>query len=202
MRAKAIAITTIGRIIDLCYRVYQSYKAKSLKYNRLYGSNDSIIQYPYTVAGAENIYIGNRVSIGPGSTILTTDAKVIIKSHVLSGPNLTIVTGDHKYEVGKTIDSILPEEKEKYFDQDVIIEEDVWIGANVTILKGVTVGQSSIIAAGALVVRDVPAYSIVGGVPAKVLKMKWGENDIAFHQSYLRELLKQEQELNNQCENK
>ena len=67
----------------------------------------------------------------------------------------------------------------------MIIEEDVWFGANVTILKGVTIGRSSIIAAGAVVTKDVPPYSIVGGVPAKVIKMKWSENDISIHEQFI-----------------
>ena len=54
-----------------------------------------------------------------------------------------------------------------------------------TILKGVTVGRSSIIAAGSLVVKDVPPYSVVGGVPAKVIKMKWREDEIAVHESFM-----------------
>lgn len=75
--------------------------------------------------------------------------------------------------------------KEDYYDKDVIIEEDVWIGANVTILKGVTIGKLSIIAAGALVIKDVPPYSIVGGVPAKFLKKKWDKEEEEMHKSFL-----------------
>ena len=116
--------------------------------------------------------MAENVSIGPGATIYTTGAKLIIKQLVITGPNLTIITGDHKYIAGRWLDSVSAEEKEDYYDQDVIIEEDVWVGANVTILKGVTIGKSSIIAAGALVIKDVPPYSIVGGVPAKVIKMR------------------------------
>lgn len=67
----------------------------------------------------------------------------------------------------------------------MIIEEDVWIGANVTILKGVTIGKSSIIAAGALVIKDVPPYSIVGGVPAKFIKKKWDKEEEEKHKSFL-----------------
>lgn len=118
------------------------------------------------------------VSIGPGATIYAAGAKLIIKKHVITGPNLTVITGDHKYIPGRWIDTVKANEKEDFYDQDVTIEEDVWIGANVTILKGVTVGRSSIIAAGSLVIKDVPPYSIVGGVPAKVIKMKWEQNDI------------------------
>lgn len=54
-------------------------------------------------------------------------------------------------------------------DISVIIEDDVWIGANVTILKGVHIYTGAVIAAGAVVVNDVPKYSIVGGIPAKII---------------------------------
>lgn len=129
--------------------------------------------------------MAENVDIGPGATIYTTGAKIIIKQHVMSGPNLTIITGDHKYILGRWFDSVKGEEKESCYDQDVIIEEDVWIGCNVTILKGVTIGRSSIIAAGSLVVKDVPSYSIVGGVPAKVIKMKWTEDEIKLHEKFI-----------------
>ena len=130
--------------------------------------------------------MAENVNIGPGATIYTTGAKLIIKQHVISGPNLTIITGDHKYIAGRWLDSVKGEEKESCYDQDVVIEEDVWIGANVTILKGVTIGKSSIIAAGALVIYDVPPYSIVGGVPAKFLKKKWDKEEEEKHKSFLR----------------
>ena len=61
----------------------------------------------------------------------------------------------------------------------------MWIGSNVTLLSGVTVGRGSIIAAGAVVNKDVPPYSIVGGVPAKVIKFKWTVDQIIEHESKL-----------------
>ncbi len=103
---------------------------------------------------------------------------------------MTIITGDHKYLPERWLDSIKDNKKEYIYDQDVIIEEDVWIGANVTILKGVTIGRSSIIAAGSLVIKDVPPYSIVGGVPAKVIKMKWEEKEIEKHEAFIKANLK------------
>ena len=57
----------------------------------------------------------------------------------------------------------------------VVIEDDVWIGANVTILKGVTIGHGSVIAAGAVVTQSFPPYSIIGGVPARLLKQRFTE---------------------------
>ena len=85
----------------------------------------------------ENIIADEPMSIGPNSTIYTTRAKLIIKSHFIAGPNLTIITGDHHYMVGKFIDQVKDEDKLPENDQDIVIEEDVWCGANVTIMKGV-----------------------------------------------------------------
>ena len=72
-------------------------------------------------------------------------------------------------------------------DQDlpVVIEDDVWTGANVTILKGVTIGRGSVIAAGAVVTKSFPPYSIIGGVPAKLIKMRFTPEQIAEHERVL-----------------
>ena len=165
----------IGLLISYLRKFFLFYKSKEI--NGILGGGRRRIAYPYIIEGVHNIIMDEPVSIGPGSTIYTTGAKLIIKKHVITGPNLTIITGDHKYIAGRWLDSVRANEKEPYFDQDVIIEEDVWIGANVTILKGVTIGRSSIVAAGSLVVKDVPPYSIVGGVPAKMLKKKFSERE-------------------------
>lgn len=112
-------------------------------------------------------------------------AKLKIKKHFVSGPGLTIITGDHHYIVGRYLDELRECDKIPENDKDVIIEEDVWCGANVTILKGVTIGRSSIIAAGSVVTKDIPAYSIAGGIPAKVIKKKWNDNEISMHEMFL-----------------
>lgn len=69
-------------------------------------------------------------------------------------------------------------EKWNHFKSPPIIGNDVWIGGQVTILQDVKVGNGAIIAAGAVVTKDVPDYSIVAGVPAKVIKMRFSEEDI------------------------
>jgi acetyltransferase-like isoleucine patch superfamily enzyme len=100
------------------------------------------------------------------------------------GPQVGIIAGDHNTSViGAYMYDI--HEKRAEDDQPVIIEEDVWIGFRATLLKGVTVGQGSIVAAGALVTCDVPCYAIVGGVPAKVIKMRWNEAEIREHEHKL-----------------
>lgn len=95
-------------------------------------------------------------------------------------------------------------EEHQFVDKEqkilVKIENDVWIGANVVILEGVTIGNGAIVAAGAVVSKDVPPYAIVGGVPAKViryrfgkeeikwlLELKWWEKDVAWIMQYAEE---------------
>ncbi|MBS6711885.1 MAG: acyltransferase [Ruminococcus sp.] len=100
-----------------------------------------------------------------------TKAPIRIKDHVIFGPNVTMITGDHRTDIHtKPMSLVKEDEKLEENDQDIVIEDDVWIGANTTILKGVHIHKGSIIAAGAVVVGDVPEYTIVAGVPAKKIK--------------------------------
>jgi virginiamycin A acetyltransferase len=71
------------------------------------------------------------------------------------------------------------DEKDTYSKGPINIGNDVWVGANATILSGVTVGDGAVIAAGSLVAKDVPSYSIVGGVPAKVIKYRFSQGVIS-----------------------
>ena len=123
------------------------------------------------VAGAENISMGHDVHLGPGATLFTTRAKIIMGDWVMAGPNLTVITGDHRMDIlDRPMMSIGDEDKLPENDQDVVIGNDVWIGSGVTILKGVRVADHCVIAAGAVVTKDVgPAFSIWGGVPARCI---------------------------------
>ena len=92
---------------------------------------------------------------------------------------------DRKREWKKlTVCADLALAKEKFvdgvnvYDQPVVIEDGVWCGANVTILKGVTIGRGSVVAAGAVVTKSFPPYSIIGGIPAKLIKMRFTEEEI------------------------
>ena len=184
-KLKTIVLKIICMFFDILTRVIAS--SKTYTTNQMLGGGKRIISYPHIVRGIENITMHEPSSIGPGATIYTTGAHLIIKQHFISGPNLTIITGDHKYIPGRWLDSITSEEKDEDNDKDVIIEEDVWCGANVVILKGVTIGRSSIIAAGSVVTKSVPPYSIVAGVPAKVIRRKWNEEDIEKHEQFLND---------------
>ena len=134
--------------------------------------------------GLWNLSVGDCTSIPKGSVFYCTEAPLTIGKKVIFGPHPTIITGDHQIDViGKYIvdsNDKLPEN-----DAPVVIEDDVWTGANVTILKGVTIGHGSVIAAGAVVTKSCPPYSIIGGVPAKVLKMRFTPEEIEQHERRL-----------------
>lgn len=142
------------------------------------------------IKGLYNLSIGDFTSIPKGSTIYCTDAPCVIGQKVLFGPHPTIITGDHRIDVlGKYIMDVTVEEKfvegVNLYDQPVIIEDDVWCGANVTILKGVTIGRGSVVAAGTVVTKSFPPYSVIGGVPAKLLKMRFSVSEIEEHERKL-----------------
>lgn len=134
--------------------------------------------------GLENLSIGDGTSLPKGSTIYCTGAPCTIGNKVLFGPKPTIITGDHRIDIiGKHIIDIGDNEKLPENDQPVTIGDGCWIGANVTILKGVTIGKGSVIAAGAVVTKSCDPYSIIGGVPAKLIKMRFSPEEQKRHEA-------------------
>ena len=140
---------------------------------------------PYNFGNKGNIFIYDNVGIGPNSFISATNAKFIIKGNCAIAENFTVHTGNHAKIIGRFVTDINEANKPQGYDQDVIVEEDVWIGCNVTLLSGIVVGRGSVIAAGAVVINDVPPYSIVGGVPAKVIKFRWTIEETLEHERQL-----------------
>lgn len=138
------------------------------------------------IKGLNNLSVGDGTSIPKGSTFYCTRAELKIGKKVIFGPHPTIITGDHRIDIiGKYITDVTDEEKLPENDAPVIIEDDVWCGANVTILKGVTIGRGSVVAAGSVVTKSCEPYSIIGGVPAKFIKMRFAEEEIAEHETIL-----------------
>lgn len=131
------------------------------------------------------MYIHDNVGIGPHAHLSTPNAKIIFKGDSAVAKHLTIHTGNHARLLGLFVSDITDENKPQGYDHDVIIEKDVWIGSNVTILEGVAVGRGSTIAGGAVVNKDVPPYCVVGGVPAKPIKFNLTIDETLKHESML-----------------
>lgn len=137
--------------------------------------------YKLQICG-NKLKIGKDVYIGPNATILCTFNNVEIADHVVIGPNLTIVENNHIFNVvGRYIkDSGLTKKG------GVKIETDCWIGANVTILAGVTISRGCVIGACSCVTRSLPPYSIAVGTPARVIKRRFTDIEITEHERRLQ----------------
>lgn len=169
----------IGRLYNKIYIPIYKKRMGECGNNVFFSPIDSTIFY-------ENLYVGNDVYIGYHADFVSSRSKIIIRNHVVFGPHVSIRGGDHRVDiVGRFIDEIKDCDKIPENDKDVVFEGDNWIGMNVTILKGVTIGKGSIVAAGAVVTKSTPPYSIVGGIPAKVLKMRFSDNEILLHEKML-----------------
>jgi acetyltransferase-like isoleucine patch superfamily enzyme len=132
----------------------------------------------------ETIEVGDYVSIGSGAKFIASESGIVIRNKVLFGPNVSIRGGNHNTSViGRFIYDV--QEKRPGDDEVVVIEDDVWVGTNVVILKGVRVGRGSIVAAGAVVNKSVPPYSIVAGVPARVIKKRFDVETVIAHEELL-----------------
>lgn len=184
----------VGKMKKLIYKLINKMK---VFYNNLWADTEKSmlescgenveISKNSDLSPLENISVGNNVYMGPNTRIMTLLAKVKIGNDVMFGPGVTMITGNHRTDViGRTMKSITNDEKLEENDQDIVVEDDVWIGANATILKGVTIGKGSVIAAGSLVTKSTPPYSISGGVPAKVLKMRFAPEEIVEHEKLLK----------------
>ena len=134
----------------------------------------------------KTIEIGNKVYIGPGAMFLAAHSSIKIGNNVIFGPNVSIVGGNHStHIIGKFMSDYKLTDKRVTDDLPVIIEEDVWVGTGAIILNGVHIGRGAIVAAGALLTKNVPPYAVVGGVPAKVIKFRWDVVDIIKHEILL-----------------
>lgn len=114
------------------------------------------------ISFSSNVEIGNNSSIGDCAHI---QGSISIGNNVMIAPHCAFIATDHN--ITKTT---VPMDKQGEYGDSIIIEDDVWIGYGVIVLKGVHIGKGSVCAAGAVITKDVPNYTIVGGVPAKLIK--------------------------------
>ena len=177
----------VFKIVNLIKRAYIKFIYMPIKRMQL-GKHGKRVSIGMGARGTwNNVYTGDYVAIGERCLLLSTRAKVVIGDYVMFGPNVSVITGNHRTDViGKRMYEITDNDKREEDDEDVIFEGDNWIGANSTILKGVTIGKGAVVAAGSVVSKDVMTYSIVGGVPARIIKMRFNENEMQKHEQLLK----------------
>lgn len=144
-------------------KIYHSARMDTPPYRRFHLGRNSVIESFCCINNAVgDIVIGDHTRIGIHCTVI---GPVCIGSHVNLAQGITVTALNHNF--GDPIQRI---DEQGVDTQPVVIGDDVWIGANAVILPGVTIGNHCVVAAGAVVTKDVPDGTLVGGVPAKVFK--------------------------------
>jgi len=143
--------------------IRSSVRLDVLPYNAFsLGAHSIIDDFGVINNGVGPVQIGDNTLVGIGGVVIgpvNIGSKVIMAQHVvLSGLN-------HSYENVQ-----LPIRDQRVTMRPIVVEDECWIGANVTITAGVTIGRHSVVAGGSVVTRDVPPYTVVGGNPARILK--------------------------------
>ncbi len=134
-----------------------------MPFNQFVLGKDSTIEDFATVNnGVGDVIIGERTRIGISNVLI---GPVTIGNDVMFAQNVVLSGLNHGYE-----DVNLPPSLQKVETKPIVVEDEVWIGANAVVTAGVTIGKHAIVAAGCVVVKDVPPYSIVGGNPGRLLK--------------------------------
>ena len=128
---------------------------------------NSRIEQGVRIKPPENVSVGSGSFLGRNTALYAFD-QIIIGNNVLIAPGVILLTRNHIFSesANKTI------KEQGYEYAPITIEDDVWIGIRAIILPGVKIGQGAIIGAGAVVTKDVPAGTIVGGVPSKIIKQR------------------------------
>ena len=143
--------------------IHRSVRMDTPPYRRFSLGDHSVIESFSCVNNAVgDIVIGHHTRIGLHNTVI---GPVTIGNHVNLAQGITVTALNHNFSnTDKRID------EQGVSTTPVTLGDDIWVGANAVILSGVTIGNHAVVAAGAVVTKDVPPYTLVGGVPAKIIK--------------------------------
>ncbi|MBO6253677.1 MAG: acyltransferase [Bacteroidaceae bacterium] len=144
-------------------KIYYSVRMDTPPYRRFWLGRRSVVESYCCINNAVgDVTIGDYTRIGIHCTVI---GPVCIGSHVNLAQGITVTALNHIFK-----DSSRRIDEQGVSTKPVVIGDDVWIGANAVILPGVTIGSHCVVAAGAIVTKDVPDHTLVGGIPAKVIK--------------------------------
>lgn len=113
------------------------------------------------------VSVGDDCYLGDGVQLYAWNERIVMGDNVLVAAGVRMITRKHGFA-----DIELPISEQGYTNTPIVVEDDVWIGFQAIILPGVTIGRGSIVGAGAVVTRDVAPYSVVGGVPARLIRKR------------------------------
>ena len=176
----------LSKVKGLAHKILEKKRRKSFPNI----SETSVIPSSVKVYNGSNLYMEENTLIGEDSVIMNPRASFIMKKYSFTARELLVIDGNHmpvvglpKIKVTDAMKDVSPDRNK--FNAPIIVEEDVWIGARVTLMSGITVGRGCIIAAGAVVTRSTLPYSVCGGVPSKFIKFYWSIDQILEHERQL-----------------
>ena len=149
-----------------------------------FGSN-SKLEYPCHIESPKDVSVEENVNIRFGLKIINNiGEKVTIRKNTTLAPNVTIVTNNHVPVVGIPI-FLLTTSHICDKSKNITIEEDCWVGTDVKLLSGCHLGRGAIVGAGAIVTKDIPPYAVVVGNPARIVAVRFTEDQIIEHEMQL-----------------
>lgn len=160
----------VKKILKKCYRFYLSKSFGS------FGESSWVSPFG-TYLCKKNIHIGDHAYIGQCAHLSASEG-IRFGNGVTIGPELMVMGGDHRFD---NVGLLIHQMTSGGVNQPIVIEDDVWIGGRVTVLKGVTIGEGAVIGAGAIVTKSIPPYSIFAGNPARRIGTRFSKEKLGEH---------------------
>lgn len=166
-----------------CRYVYNTHIKVTRSSTYGYLSSNTIIEPPITLSNPSLVYF-DTCKIRKGMTLINYTGKFVVKKYSAIALNCTVVTGNHKPTVGIP-HLVLGSSHINDTETDIIIEEEVWVGMNCTLLAGTHIGRGAIIGACSMVNREIPPYAVAVGSPARVIASVFTLEQIIKHEEHI-----------------
>lgn len=180
----------IKHLINYLYRkiigkyVYIRYKIKDKTLSLGYRGKHVMFGFPSTIAKPELVFLHDYTRLQRDHIIYNYTGKFVMKEYSGASIGLLVVTGNHTPTVGIP-HYMLPLSRINDKETDIIVEEDVWIGAKVTLLAGAHIGRGAVIGASSLVNKEIPPYAVAVGSPTRIVASKFTIEQILEHEQIL-----------------
>lgn len=165
----------------MCSRVYNRVYGYLYSFGIGYRGKRVVLHRPQLCSNPKNLLMYDDTSLMKGWSLISHTGKLVIKEHSTAASGLVAITGNHHRTVGV---KLLETTRARVGDveSDIILEEEVWIGANVTLFPGVKIGRGASISAGSVVSHPIPPYAIVKGNPAKIVGFNFTPEEVLEHE--------------------
>lgn len=161
-------------------------RERQIKPKLAFCASDAVLKYPFSFSSEiaiQSVFLHEGTWIHEGSKFIMDGGNFVLKKNSGAAQGLTVITHNHSAIVGKFFKDVVNERINT--DKDIVVEEDVWIGANVTLLVGTKIGRGAIVGAGSVCRTKIPPYAIAIGNPAEVVGFRFRPDGIIEHELQL-----------------